>query len=100
MIGTFGMDCDAAGDNSEDEAKSLSFSFQKLQQMSNNNLRLIIHGCITDSGGGGTLESLARILMKDPNLTLTKQLIFASFFLQDLQTELRNAITDVLGRVE
>ena len=65
--------------------------------MSHSNLRLIIHGVTNDSGGEGTLESLAGKLRSDPNLTCAKDFVFASCSLHNLQTALRNGIKDVVG---
>ena len=58
---------------------------------------LILRGQSTDSGGGGTLESLATHLKSDDSLMFADDYLVASCSLHNLQTALRNAIIDVLG---
>ena len=58
---------------------------------------LRILGHTTDSGGGGTLESLLSELQERVEDLLEEEYIVASCSLHNLQTALRNAIIDVLG---
>ena len=95
MVETFLLDVDAAGDDSEEVAKAVSHCIRKLQSMTDVPLRILGH--TTDSGGGGTLESLLSELQERVEDLLKEEYIVASCSLHNLQTALRNAIIDVLG---
>ena len=92
---TFLLYCNGDGDDSEDVSKAIRHRIKKLQSMMS--VPLILRGQSTDSGGGGTLEYLAKHLKSDNSLTFAEGYIVASCRLHNLQTALRNAVIDVLG---
>ena len=59
---------------------------QKLQKIKNSNLILIEHMVTNASGGGGTLESLVGIPMKDHSLIFDEEFIAVSLSCCNLQT--------------
>ena len=84
---TFLLDCDGAGDDSEDVSKAITHRIKKLQCMMS--VPLILRGQSTDSGGGGTLESLAKDLKSNNSLMFADAYLVASCSLHNLQTALR-----------
>ena len=92
---TFILDYDSAGDDSEDVSNTIRHRIKKLQSMMS--VTLVLRGQSTDSGGRGTLESLATHLKSDDSLIFLDDCLVASCSLHNLQTAFRNAVIDVLG---
>ena len=80
-------------DESTDEVADATVHSLKRLFPDGENIRL--HGQCTDSGGGGTLHSMARA-MHSRNMTSEHYLV-GSCSLHNLQTCLRNAVINVLG---
>ena len=59
------IDVDESQDSSEQVAKAVRNSLEKILKMIPGNSHIVIHGVKTDSGGGGTLKSLERALRKE-----------------------------------
>ena len=86
----FLLDIDISDKTSEDAAKAIQHSLKKLFPQED----IKLAGITTDSGGGGTLESLAAELKK---LDLcTPDFLVLSCSLHNLQTCLRNAVVEHL----
>ena len=85
------LDIDVTDKTSEDAAKAIVHSLQKLFPQD----EIVLHGIVTDSGGGGTLESLGRELEKLG--VCSEDFLILSCSLHNLQTCLRAAVLENLG---
>lgn len=95
------IDVDTSKDCSSHVAKSVKNSFKKTLKIIPGNPNLIIHGCTTGSGGGGTLKLLERELRWElasfPNVTVPRNYVVASCSLHNIQTCFCNVILIVFG---
>ena len=95
-IEEFILDTDAAGEDSVEVAKALISSLDRLRKI-DPELYFTIMGQCTDSGGGGTLFSLATAL-RNLNLPgMHTNYLVGSCSLHNIQTALRNAMQEVFG---
>ena len=97
VIEEFLLDCDSAGNSSEDAAKALKHALLKLSSDNGNNspLDICVCGGTTDSGGGGTKHSLRDALMKEG--VVSHEYRVNTCALHNLQTCFRNAIEKIFG---
>jgi len=91
------LDIDASGGSSKDCAKSLESSMNKLKLTDNANTHLF-HGQSTDSGGGGTLESLHKHMKELGLCVADEDYLTAGCTLHSLQLQLGNAIKETFGQ--
>jgi len=66
-----------------------------LQQLFPTDIPVCTYGKCIDSGGGGTLETLDRVL--DSKCLPSDRYLISSCTLHNLQTCIRNAVMDVMG---
>jgi len=91
------LDIDAAGGTSSDCADGIESSMSRLKFNKTDDTHLL-HGQNTDSGGGGTLDGLADELHKCPHTTIGREkYLVSNCTIHAVQTQLRNAIVNVLG---
>ena len=95
-IEEFLLDCNSSGECSEEVARAIIHTINMLALM-DPTLNLTIMGQATDSGGGGTLFSLARMLRNLGMPGMAAAYIVGSCSLHNLQTALHNAIIEVFG---
>jgi len=95
IVETHLLDIDASGGTSAECATAIQASMNKLKIEDDDNTHLLSGQC-TDSGGGGTLESLynnmAPLGICDPN-----EYLIANCCIHSLQTQLKNAIETTFG---
>jgi len=90
------LDIDAAGGTSVEAAAGIKVSMDKLKNDEEDNTHLL-YGQSTDSGGGGTLESLHTAL-KDENLCAPDhEYKIGNCTIHALQTQLKNAVETTFG---
>lgn len=78
------LDIDSSGENSREVAYAIQHALKKLQLI-DDGFSLVLCGQTTDSGGGGTLHSLAREL-KNLGLPFRSYYLVASCSLHNLMT--------------
>jgi len=90
-------DIDASGGKSDQCARAIQSSMNKLKLVDDDNTHLL-HGNCTDSGGGGALDSLADYLLNVDHLCCHEdECLVANCCIHALQLQLRNAVVTALG---
>ena len=99
-VKSFLIDVDTTKKKSSDVAKSVTNSISKLTLMMPNT-KIVIAGCTTDSGGGGTLHYFERELRREiattPYVFMSEEYFVGSCALHNLQTCFRNIFETVIG---
>ena len=90
------LDLDRAVSKSSSAAEAVVYSLERLIKLSDYSLHLTIMGVFTDSGGGGTLESLLKEirdeLIGNDFISLHPNATFVGCSLHNLQSCLRNMV--------
>ena len=90
------LDIDASGGTSEECAKSIQASMNKLKLTDDANTHKL-HGQDTDSGGGGTLDSLHKHMDELDLCVPDNEYLAAGCMIHALQLQLGNAIRETFG---
>ena len=94
-VQTYLLDVDCVDEDTTDTFKGLEHSIKRFFAPNMTEESFLFRGQCTDSGGGGTLFALAK-LIKDNNMKHESYLV-GSCTLHNIQTALRNAVVNVLG---
>ena len=90
------LDIDAAGGTSAEAAAAIKSSLSKLKNNEEDNTHLL-HGQSTDSGGGGTLESLHTALKAEGLCSPEDEYKIGNCTIHATQTQLKNAVQNTFG---
>ena len=95
IVRTYLIDVDCVDEHTTDVFDGFKHSIDRFFSPNGDNNLFSFCGQCTDSGGGGTLHALARLLERNNMIRATY--LIASCTLHNLQTALRNAVVNVLG---
>ena len=100
-IVSFTIDTDNCEETSEECARGVEFSIRRLQAGTTNEndlKKLVLYGCTTDSGGGGTGHSFKDALLKKQNVTCQEEEYLIGFCVMHiLQLTLSTPMKSLMG---
>jgi len=96
-VATYLLDIDASGGTSEECAVAIEASIGKLKDLEDDKNSHLLHGQTTDSGGGGTLQSLHNALKQRESCVPDDQHLIANCTIYSHQVGLKSAVETAFG---